>query len=532
MLYENLKSNRARRATIFVAAIILLTASALAHPLGNFTINHFARIEAGPSRMKVHYVIDMAEIPAFQELQAIDRDQSGAASEEELNAYLDAQAARLAEGLILTFDGNRLPLGIAAKKITQPEGAGGLLTLRIELDLVAETESKAISRVRLENRNYGERIGWREMVVGSTSGVSVFDSTAYANGLSDELKSYPEDLLAAPLDERAVEFSFAAGIVPEGAKALLTRDGNKAQASRDRFAELIAVEEITAGVALVGLLIAAALGAVHAMSPGHGKTVVGAYLIGSRGTAKHALYLGLTVTVTHTLGVFALGFVTLFASNYFLPEKMFPVLSLVSGAIVLIMGLSMFKRRLSAALGMPARPRYHHGDAHQHHHHDHPHHHHHNDHDHSHDHSHHHHDYESLTHSHGGGEHTHLPPGADGAPITWRSILALGVSGGLLPCPSALVVLLSAISLNRVGYGLVLVIAFSLGLAATLTAVGLLFVYAGRLIKQPRTGWVMKLAPVASALVIAVIGLVICYEALIQFGLNPASPFASLIGKL
>ncbi len=521
-----MKSKLSRLIATLFGVIVSLASMASAHPLGNFTINHFTRIEVGPSEMRVHYIIDMAEIPAFQEMQSIDTNGDGAASEEELTAYLERQSLKLAEGLQLSVDGREQRLTLTGKSVAQPAGAGGLATLRIELDFVAAVEGTGTHSVRFENRNYAERIGWREMIASATAGISVFDSSVYANSLSDELKAYPEDLLAAPLDERAAEFSFASGSAPEGARALITRDGKAISNSRDRFAELIAVEELTPGIAMLGLLIAAVLGAAHAMSPGHGKTVVGAYLIGSRGTARHAAYLGLTVTITHTLGVFALGLITLFASNYVLPEKLFPVMSLISGAIVLILGLTMFVKRLRAATGKSNHSHHHHS-----HDHDHPH-------DHTHDHSHDHNNsslithHSSLTHSHGGREHTHLPPGADGSQITWRSIIALGVSGGLLPCPSALVVMLSAISLNRVGYGLVLVIAFSLGLAATLTGVGLLFLYAGRLMKRPRSGRLLKLLPIISALVIAVVGFIICYQAMAEAGFDLLSRLALLKERL
>jgi ABC-type nickel/cobalt efflux system permease component RcnA len=137
-------------------------------------------------------------------------------------------------------------------------------------------------------------------------------------------------MLDAPLEERAASFSFTRGNIPEGGVALMTRDGRVTSQQRDRLAELIAVPELTFGVALLGLLIAAMLGSVHALSPGHGKTIVGAYLVGSRGTARHAAFLGLTVTVTHTIGIFALGLVTLFASQYVLPDRLLPILSLVS----------------------------------------------------------------------------------------------------------------------------------------------------------------------------------------------------------
>ncbi|MCA1613264.1 MAG: hypothetical protein LC800_03715 [Acidobacteria bacterium] len=322
----------------------------------------------------------------------------------------------------------------------------------------------------------------------------------------------------APLDERAAELSWTGGAPPAGAAALRTRDGRAAGGgqTRDRFAELIAVRELTPLVALLGLFVAAGLGAIHAFSPGHGKTVVGAYLVGSRGTAKHAAFLGLTVTVTHTAGVFALGLVTLFAAQYVVPERLFPVLGFASGAIVLVIGLSLFAKRLRAALGLA--PHAHaHADDHQHH-----------EHDHAHDGAHAH-DAAGLVHSHGGREHSHLPPGADGAPVTWRNLLALGVAGGLLPCPSALVVLLAAIAAGRVAYGLALVVAFSVGLAATLTAVGLAFVYAARFVKRPSAdSWALKALPIASALVIAGLGAAICYEALGQSGVE----LSTLAGKL
>ncbi|HWP44449.1 MAG TPA: hypothetical protein VNO14_14485, partial [Blastocatellia bacterium] len=439
MMKLRVRSNRNRAAALlFITALItaLPAGAALAHPLGNFTINHFAHIEAGAGRIALRYVLDMAEIPAFQELQSIDADRDGIPSGAELDLYLEQAVESLREGLKLTVDGVAVNLVPVSKSISTPPGAGGLATLRIECAYSGGIPGRTRSarRVRFENANYQERLGWREVVVSGASGVSIFDSSAYGNGISDDLRAYPDDLLAAPLDERAAEFSFGAA-VPPASKALLMRDGRPASQSRDRLAELIAVPEVTWGVALVGLLIAAMLGGMHALSPGHGKTVVGAYLVGSRGRARHALFLGLTVTITHTIGVFALGLVTLVASQYILPERLFPVLSLISGGIVLVIGMSLFIRRLKIALAGSAAGRHDHHHDHSHdHHHDH-------DHMHSHDHDHHHHhDHhhgEVLVHSHGGREHGHLPPGADGARVTWRSLLALGISGGLLPCPSA-----------------------------------------------------------------------------------------------
>ncbi|HWT01715.1 MAG TPA: hypothetical protein VN256_15820 [Pyrinomonadaceae bacterium] len=500
-------SRRTRHAAVILAALFAFGfgAQAVAHPLGNFTINHFSRLEVGADRVRIRYVVDMAEIPAFQALQAIDADGDGVTSAAEFDAYAARAVNEYAAALIITLDGARVPLETVSKRVTTPEGAGGLRTLRLECEFegaFAPAASGVARRLRFEDTNYGTRVGWREIVVAPAQGSAVFDSTAFGTGLTDELKAYPGDMLAAPPDERTAEFSFAQGAAPAGAAALRSRDGAAITGTRDHLAELIAVPNLTLWGALLGLLIAAALGALHALSPGHGKTVVGAYLVGSRGTAKHAVFLGLTVTVTHTVGVFALGLVTLFASQYVVPEKLFPVLSLVSGGIVVAIGLGLFVRRLRAALGLSAT---------------------HHAHDHSHgEHAHDHSDDSPHTHSHGGRAHSHLPPGADGSAVTWRSLLALGISGGLLPCPSALVVLLSAIALHRVGYGMLLVVAFSIGLASTLTLIGLAFVYAGRWMKSVAGGGrLVRVLPAVSALVVTCVGLVICYQALSQAGINP-----------
>jgi ABC-type nickel/cobalt efflux system permease component RcnA len=269
-------------------------------------------------------------------------------------------------------------------------------------------------------------------------------------------------------------------------------------------------------VAFLALLGALLLGTVHALSPGHGKTIVGAYLIGSRGAPRHAVFLGLTVTITHTIGVFVLGFATLYASRYIVPERLFPILSLISAVLVLGMGLVLLVQRgraarqalatverapagtfqflksetmaTAGARGLIFAPGAQHLD--------------------------------STMHSHGGGPmHTHLPPGASGEKVTWRSLLALGVSGGLVPCPSAMVLLLAAIALNKTAYGMLLVVTFSVGLAITLTLVGLAFLYARNRFRSPGVGsrWAHVL-PVLSAGTITLVGITLCFGALRTFG--------------
>lgn len=247
------------------------------------------------------------------------------------------------------------------------------------------------------------------------------------------------------------------------------------------------------GTLLIAIAGSFLWGGMHAMSPGHGKTIVGAYLVGSRATAQHAIFLGLTTTITHTLAVFALGLITLFASRFIVPEQLYPWLSFLSGLMVVAIGLNLFISRLRNT---------HHRTTH-HHNHD--------------GHSHHHHDHH---HNHGGSNHSHLPPITDEAPLSWRSLLTLGISGGLVPCPSALVVLLSAVALGRAGFGLVMVLAFSLGLAGVLTGLGLLLVRTKRLFDRlPLQMRLVRVLPAASAFCVALLGLGITTQALMQIGL-------------
>ena len=486
-------------------ALLFLAVSISAHPLGNFSVNQYSRLEVEKSNIKIRQVLDMAEIPTFQMQSEIDTDKNGVMSEAELNVYAENLTPQLLANLFLTVNNQPLEIRAESRTISLPQGAGNLPTLRIEWNLIGNLTNLAeTNQVRFENKNFTERLGWNEIVINRIGSINIFDSNAYGSGVTDELKAYPQENLDAPLAERSANFSFTANTIPVNSKILQNRDGHATAAVQtDKLAELIAVPEITPAIALFGLLLAIGLGAIHAMSPGHGKTVVGAYLVGSRGTVKHAVFLGLTVTITHTLGVFALGLITLFASNYILPEKLMPFLGFVSGLLVFYIGITMFKSHLFSALGWKTAGHHHHGHEHSHTHDEHTHEHH------SHDHAD---DSDKFTHTHDGHTHSHLPP----EEISWKSLLALGISGGLLPCPSALVLMLSAINLGRIGYGLILTTAFSFGLAATLTAVGLLFLYGGKLFGGSRLAEnrIFKALPVFSAFVIACVGAVICYNSL------------------
>jgi len=271
-------------------------------------------------------------------------------------------------------------------------------------------------------------------------------------------------------------------------------------AGSDFLARLLHQGELSMGMVAAGLAVAFLLGGIHAMSPGHGKTIVAAYLVGSRGTARHAIFLGGMVTFTHTISVFLLGLGTLFLSSYILPEKIVPVLGVISGVSIVWIGAILLYKRIQTARHLA-----HH---HHHHHHDHAHTHGHHHHGHDHAHEHHHHQHGALTHDHGDGHvHSHVPEGE----ISLGSLIALGASGGLVPCPSALVLLLSAIALGRVGLGLGLLVAFSLGLAGVLMAIGLIVLYAKHLLPDSQKASrhaAFRLIPVASAAVIVCVGLI------------------------
>lgn len=529
---------------------LVLLASAMAAPgasradtvaslLGNFTINQYCGLELRREFVEVHYVVVFGQLPALRELHLADTDGDGVTSQAERDAYVGRLAPGFAQSLELKVDGSIVPLHATHWASSLPTEQGGF-SLRVDVDLAAAlppAPGDALRRLEFINRNYAGRMGWHEIVIKPAPGLMVFDtnsfSTSLTGGLTEALQSLPA---AGPLDERTARLSFGKG-APPGAALLTARNGTAtASPTRTtptktvgvtseskwisvrtrRLVDVMSGPHVPRRVGLLALLGAFLLGAVHALSPGHGKIIVGAYLIGSRGTPRHAAFLGLTVSVTHTIGVFILGFATLYASQYIVPERLFPILSLISAMLVLGMGIVLLVQRGHAArqalpkvVGAPVRilrfvkseapaPTGARGlifapvaqmiDA--------------------------------TMHSHGGGPmHSHLPPGAAGERITWRSLLTLGVSGGLVPCPSAMVLLLAAIAVNKAAYGMLLVVAFSIGLAITLTLVGVAFLYARNRFRSPSAGgrWA-PLLPAFSAGTITMIGILLCFGALRSFG--------------
>jgi nickel/cobalt exporter len=527
---------------ILMAAAPAGHADTVASLLGNFTINQYCGLQLESSAVNVHYVVVFGQLPALRELHLADADGNGITSQTERDAYVGRLAPTFAKDLVLRLDGVPLPMHATHWTSSLPTEQGGF-SLRVDVDYAATLPPSRTSRqLQFANDNYPGRIGWHEIVVEAAPGLAVFDTNAVDSSLTGGLTQALQTLPAAgPLDERSVHLRFVAGAAPAGAVLLADRSTSGgtavpqtnasgadqtprswaasetawlAQRTR-QLVDAISGPHLEPRIAILALLGALLLGAVHALSPGHGKTIVGAYLIGSRGTPRHAVFLGLTVTITHTLGVFALGFATLYASRFIVPERLFPLLSLVSAVLVLGMGLMLLAQRArlmrqplantaagstafrlvqptplpaGGSRGLIFAPSVGPGDA--------------------------------TLHSHGGGPlHSHLPPGAAGEKITWRSLATLGISGGLIPCPSAMVILLAAVALNKTAYGMLLVVAFSVGLAMTLTLVGLIFLYARNRLRGPRLGarW-PQLLPVLSAGAITLVGVVLCFGALRSWG--------------
>ena len=517
---------------MFLAAVAAATAL-LAHSppsradtvaslLGNFTINQFCGLRVEHDSVDVHYAVVYGQVPALVELHNADANGDGVTSQVERDAYVGTLAPGFGEGLELRLDGIRVPLRATRWTSTLPTEQGGF-SLRVDVDFVAALPAAtgAGHSLVFANHNFPDRLGWREIVVNPAPGVGIFDTDAYDNSatgaLTEALQSLPE---AGPLDERGVHMRIDAADAARGAVLLGPRPQAGLPAIKRSAAEPTAalantengwitrktralVDAISAPtlnprIATWALLGALLLGAVHALTPGHGKTIVGAYLIGSRGTPRHAVFLGITVALTHTIGVFVLGFLALYASRFIVPERLFPIMSLISALLVLGMGVTLLiqrgrmaarllgagsTRRTPIFLPLETAPA------------------------------------GTILHSHGGGPmHSHLPPGAAGERVTWKSLTVLGVSGGLVPCPSAMVLLLAAVALNKTAYGMLLVLVFSVGLALTLTVVGLAFLFARTRFgnRTASAGW-PQLLPLASATIITLVGAALSVAALHGF---------------
>ncbi|MFC8452007.1 high frequency lysogenization protein HflD [Kitasatospora sp. NPDC057223] len=501
-----------------------------AHPLGNFSLNHYLGLTVRPAAVEVLAVTDSAEIPTLQERPRVDRNADGTVDDAERAAWAADRCAQTTRNLTLTTGPSARPASwtVRSAEFRYEDGAAGLRTSRLECRLDAPVAvTPAGTTMRVSSGTDPGRVGWNE-ITARGDGVRLDHADVPEVSVSKELRDYPRDLLDDPSGVTRAEFHAVPGgsaAAPPGTVTGPHRSGPTAwlAALDTRLTALGAARHLTVPLGLLAVLLSIVLGAGHALLPGHGKTVMAAYLAGRRGSTRDAVTVGATVTVTHTAGVLVTG-LCLTAFSSLAGDVLLGWLGVLSGALVALVGAGLLREALrraragrarggagdhaerrparelvhAGAAAAPADRHHHSGDDHghrDHDHHDHDHHDHdHHDHDH-HDHGHHHH------HPHGGGR-----PGR-------RGLIGLGIAGGLVPSPSALVVLLAAVALGRTLFGAALVLAYGLGMAATLTAVGLLLVRLGDrlagLAEGPVVGRLRRLAPytaLMTALLVLTVG--------------------------
>ncbi len=548
---------------------LLPAPSCLAHPMGNFSVNHYSRITLEKNDIRVQYYIDLAEIPTYQELQQYNLTPGDTAGQAH---FLSARGAELEHGISVSMNGTRVPLHTISSGVIFPPGAGGLPTMKMGYVFTASYSPGVAGSTALldfADTNYPGHAGWKEIIVVAplelslvTAAASKDRSAGLSNYPTDMLNSPPQDLattarftlpsVAAPTQSPALAGVLRAAVrgrasstalaAPVPATAGVTRrdprvldalgsqphhlaqapepgghsvtppqpqvmpsqpmplKANRQGTARDAFTQLVTTQHLSLWFLCTAAFISAGLGALHALEPGHGKTIVAAYLVGSRGTTRHAMLLGIIVTMAHTASVFALGGVTLYAARYILPEQLYPWLGLLSGLTIAALGGYMFLRRWTG---------------------------------------------EDMDHDHtAGAMHGHwftskrkpapvAPATAVPKPFNMHAadtrkgvsllqLVTLGITGGIIPCPAALVVLLSAFALHRVGFGFFLITAFSIGLATVLISFGLLMVYARQYMSRFQIDGPLtrRWLPIASACFMSILGIVIAVRAFATTGIG------------
>lgn len=423
---------------------------ALAHPLDVYLQATY--ITVGPKRIVVELDLTPGVLVAPQILPALDTNGDQQISDAEGREYADSVLANV----VLKVDGQ--PAALAVTRIDMPP----YLTIQA---------------------GYGTI---RVLTQGTLAdGMSGTHQISYANdyapkGSAYQVNTFVEDGAAITLGKQNLTVDYAIG---GAAPAAPVASGSPAKAPAGatgqarRLLVYFDAPSLSAWQLLVALALAGMLGGLHALTPGHGKTLVAAYLVGSRGTVRHAAALGAIVTFTHTASVIAIGLLALFASRFIVPDVLVPALEVVSGVLVVAMGGRLVWRRwIAFRRGRDAERA--HAHAHDH----------------------------GLVHDHGDGHvHTHAFS-ADGF-NKLGSLLAMGVSGGLVPCPEALGIMIIAVGLNRIVLGLGLIVSFSFGLAAVLIAIGVLLVRSRALVERIGVGGRLGSGlPLGSAVIVTGLG--------------------------
>ena len=561
------------RLLLLVLLCLFSAPMALAHPMGNFSINHYSGIHIGRDAVELRYIIDIAEIPTYQQIQ--EAGIIAQAGDPTLPPYLVRQSEAWKANLQLSLNEEPLHLTTVSRTVIFPPGAGGLPTMKIGVLYRAPIHQKnpdAPLRLRYRDDNFAGHAGWKEIVVTSAPGITL-TTNPFLTDRSAQLTDYPTSLLNSPPQDLEADLTWhttppliesqptpatqptttqqqlqakqqtpdplppvskplshgpsAAQTLPHlpAVPSSVTSSApspdlilapNRQATPRSRFTELMTTRKLSLWFLLTAAFFAAGLGALHALEPGHGKTIVAAYLVGSRGRARHAVGLGLLVTASHTAGVYALGAIVLYASKYIIPEQIYPWLSIFSGLIIAVLAGYLMLRAWN---GLAA------DEAHR----------------------------EGVLHTHWYSPRRTVPENnltaqssassvslaaEEDRTVPLRQLLILGITGGIIPCPAALVVLLAAVSLHRIAFGLYLIVAFSAGLAAVLIGIGILMVRARGLLSRWKNDapWMQRWLPLASASAMFLAGLAIAATALPAAGFHLAFPrdhlasFAAIVG--
>jgi hypothetical protein len=338
-------SNRALAALAVSTCAMLAGSLASAHPLGNASTNHFVGLRIEPDEIAIHYVVDMAEISAFQEIVAATDGGASTLSEHDRQAYLTRATTRYLAGLRVTVDGNPIELRLVDASIETPSGVGGRPTLRVTSDVVGTIGSlRARARFAFEDTNHPGRAGWHEMVVTAGPGITVFDSNAFENGVSDELRHYPTDPLDAPLDERTAQWSAIAGPLPVGASPAARRGSapSAATAVHTRRRDTLTSPDLPTATLWLNVVLAFVLGGLQSLAcPG-----AAVPRAGSRDSAAAVVIHGTRAAVTALSALMPVAVITLIIATYVLPARWHLVAGAVASMLIGVLGLGLLLRRV------------------------------------------------------------------------------------------------------------------------------------------------------------------------------------------
>ena len=433
-----------------------------AHPLGNFSVNQAIGLDLHPDRIAVTAIVDLAELPTLQERPVVDANDDGKVSAAESMAYNTRVCNTMAGAVGLHVNGRRIQWSVRPAGFEYRPGSAGLHTSRISCAFDAAADLARAATVDLINGYRADRIGWRE-ITAAGHGVHIVNPSVPARSVSDSLRLYPTDLLGSPLDQRSARLHVEPGDEASAGATVHLSGGDPVSrwvAEADRALERLVGARLTPFVGALAVLLALALGAAHAALPGHGKTVMAAYIAGRRGRPRDALTVGAIVTLTHTGGVLVLGLL-LTATASLAGEVVLSWLGVASGVLVAGVGVAMLVGVLRHRASVD-------------------------------------------DHHHG---HSHPHPSRQARRL---SLVGMGIAGGLVPSPSALIVLLGAVGLGRTVFGVLLVVAYGVGMAAMLTAAGLVLVRVrDRWTSRPRRtlARLAALAPTGTAALVLCVGL-------------------------